>query len=132
MNMNSGVVISRADGRPMYLQILEQIKGRIALGDWPPGSELPSIRQLAAEIGVSVITIQRAYLELERAGVIETRQGRGSFVATVPELGPRLGDEELARHLDAAARLALRLRIDEEQLADRLREAARRLAREKT
>ena len=61
----------------MYLQIMEQIRHRIAVGDWQPGQEIPSIRALAVATAVSVITVKRAYLELERAGVIVTRQGKG-------------------------------------------------------
>ena len=78
---SSELLISQADRRPMYLQIMEQIRRRIAIGDWQPGHELPSIRALAAAVQVSVITVKRAYLELERDGVIVTRQGKGSFVA---------------------------------------------------
>ena len=64
----------------MYLQIIEQIRHRIAIGDWQAGQELPSIRALAAAVHVSVISGKRAYLELERDGVMVTRQGKGSFV----------------------------------------------------
>ena len=129
--MHSGIVISRADGRPMYLQILEQIKARISVGDWPPGSEIPSIRQLAAELRVSVITIKRAYLELEQEGVIETQQGRGSFVASALELVTRLGEEELAHHLDEAVRLGEQLGLEPKQLHERLRVAATRRKKER-
>src|SRR5580698_10299065 len=76
--MHSDIVISQSDGRPMYLQIMEQIKQRIAMGEWAPGSEIPSIRQLAVALRVSVITIKRAYLELEREGAIVTQHGKGS------------------------------------------------------
>src|SRR5260221_7792201 len=62
------LIISKADGRPMYLQIMEQIKQRVAVGDWARGAEIPSIRQLAVGLRVSVITVKRAYLELEREG----------------------------------------------------------------
>src|SRR5438874_283045 len=85
--MHSELTISQSDGRPMYLQIMEQIKQRIAVGDWPRGEEIPSIRQLAVSLRVSVITVKRAYLELEREGVIVTQQGKGSTVAPNPELG---------------------------------------------
>src|SRR5262245_30843291 len=106
MDMHStGFVISQTDGRPMYLQIIEQIKQRIAMGDWARGEEIPSIRQLAVALHVSVITVKRAYLELEREGVIVTRQGKGSTVAADPDLGPRLYEQELAQHLEGAARL---------------------------
>ena len=83
----------------MYLQIMEQIKERIGVGDWKPGDEIPSIRQLAINLRVSVITIKRAYLELEREGVIVTQHGKGSTVASNPDLRPRLYDEELANRL---------------------------------
>jgi GntR family transcriptional regulator len=58
--MHSHLVISQTDPRPMYLQIMEQVKHRIAVGDWQPGQELPSIRALAVAIQVSVITGKRA------------------------------------------------------------------------
>ena len=60
---------------------MEQMKHRVAVGDWKPGQEIPSIRALAVDLRVSVITVKRAYLELEHEGVIVSRQGRGSFVA---------------------------------------------------
>src|SRR5436190_102425 len=69
MGMHSDLVLSKSYGRPMYLQIMEQIKQRVAVGDWPRGEEIPSIRQLAVALSVSVITVKRAYLELEREGV---------------------------------------------------------------
>ena len=93
--MYSELLISQADRRPMYLQIMEQIRHRIAVGDWPPGRELPSIRALAASTQVSVITVKRAYLELEREGVIVTRQGKGSFVADSAGLRMQLQRDEL-------------------------------------
>ena len=127
--MHSGFVISRADGRPMYLQIIEQIKERIAVGDWPVGAEIPSIRQLAIALQVSVITIKRVYAELEREGVIVTQQGKGSSVAEAPSLG-KLYDRDLADHIDEAARLGMLLGLQPRQLASRLREAADRLSEE--
>ncbi len=121
--MHSAIVISQTDGRPMYLQIMEQIKRRIAVGEWAPGEELPSIRQLAVALRVSVITIKRAYLELEREGVIATQQGKGSIVAPNPGLKPRLYDEELAEHLEQAVRLGALLGLTPRELTARLDEA---------
>jgi GntR family transcriptional regulator len=123
--MHSGLVISHADPRPMYLQIMAQIQHRIAVGDWPPGYELPSIRALAASVQVSVITVKRAYLELERDGVIVTRQGKGSFVADGDGLSARLHRQELDAHLTAAASLGRLLGLTPDDLASRLRDAAR-------
>nr|PZN68487.1 MAG: GntR family transcriptional regulator [Pseudomonadota bacterium] len=109
----------------MYLQVKEQILHRIAAGDLAPGAELPSIRQLAADSRVSVITIKRAYLELELEGVIQTRQGLGSFVAENSGLDARLKEQELEGHLEAAARLAKLLDLSERELGERLRRALR-------
>ncbi len=119
--MHSGLLISHADGRPMYLQLVEQIQHRIAVGDWAAGHELPSIRALAAETRVSVITVKRAYLELERAGIIVTRQGRGSFVAERAGLGLELHRRELESHLAAAADVGRRLGWSADDLAEELR-----------
>jgi len=125
--MHSDLVISQSDGRPMYLQIMEQIRQRVAVGEWVPGEEIPSIRQLAVALRVSVITVKRAYLELEREGVIVTQQGKGSIVARDPDLSPRLFDQEFTEHLDQVVRLAALLGLTPEELAARLREASERL-----
>src|SRR5262245_17772695 len=100
--MHSPFVISQADPRPLYQQIKDQLRHRIAVGELKAGDEIPSIRQLAADIRVSVITIKRAYLELELEGVIQTRQGRGSFVSDKAQLGDTIREQELQGHLRAA------------------------------
>jgi GntR family transcriptional regulator len=122
--MYSELTISHADRRPMYLQIIEQIRHRVAVGDWKPGHELPSIRALAVATQVSVITVKRAYLELERDGVIVTRQGKGSFVADNVDLSTQLKHEELDEHLRAAAEIGKQLGLSGEDLAVRMRDAA--------
>ena len=132
MDIHSDLVISRSDGRPMYLQIMEQIKQRVAVGDWTRGEEIPSIRQLAVALRVSVITIKRAYLELEREGVIVTQHGKPSTVAADPDLRPRLYDQELAELLEQVARLGSLLGLTPEELTTRLREAAQRLMEEES
>ncbi len=121
--MASDFVISQADRRPMYLQIIEQIKRRIGVGDWSAGQPIPSIRQLAADLQVSVITVKRAYLELEREGVILTQHGKGSVVAPDGGLAVRLHEEDLAKHLEQAVRLAGLLGLRPKELEGRLREA---------
>lgn len=123
VDVHSEIIISQADGRPMYLQIMEQIKQRVAVGDWSPGQEIPSIRQLAVDLRVSVITVKRAYLELEREGVILTQHGKGSFVAPGTSVGPGLLEQELDKHLNQAARLAALLGLGPEEIAARLRAA---------
>jgi GntR family transcriptional regulator len=126
--MNGAFTISQSDKRPMYLQIMEQIKQRIVLGDWTEGQAIPSIRQLAVDLQVSVITVKRAYLELEREGVIVTQQGKGSHVASTAGLGARLRQQELEQHLEQATRIAAMLGIQPTELEDRLREAVDRIA----
>jgi len=125
--MNSSIVISQSDGRPMYLQIMEQIKQKVAVGEWAPGEEIPSIRMMSVALRVSVITVKRAYLELEREGVIVTQHGKGSIVAKDPGLGPRLYDQEFEEHLEQAVRIGTVLGLSGEQMALRLRESATRL-----
>jgi GntR family transcriptional regulator len=130
MGSASDFVISKSDGRPMYLQIMEQIKQRVAVGDWARGQEIPSIRQLAVALSVSVITVKRAYLELEREGVIVTQHGKGSSVAADPQIGPRLWEQELDQHLEHVVRLATLLGLSIDVIERRLREAAERMQEE--
>ncbi|MTV38024.1 GntR family transcriptional regulator [Duganella radicis] len=121
MYMKSGFVFSQTDTRPMYQQIMEQIKQRIAVGDWPPHTPLPSVRELAVEIKVSVITIKRAYLELAREGVIVTQQGKGSWVNDVLDMKV-LQREELMQHLEQAGKLAKSLGLPEEKILQLLKQ----------
>jgi GntR family transcriptional regulator len=114
------LILSQTDPRPMYLQILEQIRLRVAAGDLVPGDELPSIRQLAVALRVSVITVKRAYLELERAGVIVTQHGKGSRVAAAPQLDPARLELQLRELLAELWRVGARLGLTPEELAARL------------
>lgn len=118
----SEFVISQADGRPMYLQIIEQIKRRIAVGDWRAGHPIPSIRQLAVDLEVSVITVKRAYLELEREGVIATQHGKGSVVAARTDLASQIYEQELTKHLEQVVRLGQLLGLRMKDLQARLRD----------
>lgn len=75
------IILSNASPDPIYEQIRRQIQSHILKGDLKPGDALPSIRSLAQQLQVSVITTKRAYDELERDAFIETVSGKGSFVA---------------------------------------------------
>lgn len=75
------IIISNSSGKPIYEQITTQIKGMILSGVLKQGEALPSMRLLAKELRISVITTKRAYEDLERDGFIETVVGKGSFVA---------------------------------------------------
>lgn len=77
------IIISNSANEPIYLQIINQIKSQILTGDLKEGQALPSIRSLAKELEISVITTKRAYDELEKDGFIVTVAGKGSYVAPV-------------------------------------------------
>ena len=104
------IILSNTDSAPIYEQITRQLRAKIVSGELAAGQALPSMRLLARELRISVITTKRAYEELEREGLIVTQTGRGSFVA--PVSSERLREAQLRTvegHLtDAvqAARLA--------------------------
>lgn len=75
------ILISNASDKPIYAQIASQIQDAILSGELAEGAPLPSIRSLANDLRISVITTKRAYADLEEAGFIDTVQGKGSFVA---------------------------------------------------
>ena len=85
------IILSNTDSAPIYEQITRQLRAKIVSGELTAG--LPSMRLLARELRISVITTKRAYEELEREGLIVTQTGRGSFVAQVS--GARLREEQL-------------------------------------
>ncbi|WP_291573853.1 GntR family transcriptional regulator [Clostridium sp. UBA4548] len=76
------IIISNSSGEPIYEQITNQVKSAIMKGELSEGELLPSIRLLAKELQISVITTKRAYEELEREGFIETVPGKGSYVSS--------------------------------------------------
>jgi GntR family transcriptional regulator len=103
------IIISNSSDRPIYEQIATQIKTLIINGTLRQGETLPSMRVLAKELRISVITTKRAYEELERDGFIETVTGRGSFVAEknlelVREANLRSIEEKLTEVANIAAR----------------------------
>lgn len=105
----------------MYQQVVDQITIKVMAGDWPAGTALPSIRELASQSQISVITVKRAYQELERAGVIVTRQGKGSFVAESAEMPRALLNAEFEQHMQAMLLAATKLGLtleDIKQLLD--------------
>jgi GntR family transcriptional regulator len=75
------VVLEPRDPTPIYAQLDRGLRAAIATGRLQPGDQLPTVRQLAVELRVNANTVARVYAELERAGVLETRRGVGSFIA---------------------------------------------------
>jgi GntR family transcriptional regulator len=74
------IEINHKKGLPIYLQIIEQIKHLIATGKLSIGDQLPTVRMLAVQLSINVNTVAKAYTELEWTGIVETRQGIGTFV----------------------------------------------------
>jgi len=124
-------VILRVDpstALPVYEQIRAQIATMIATGTLEPGTQLPTIRQLAADLGLAKGTVSKAYEELMREGAIVSRGRHGTVVNRPPS---RLGARELARRLDeASTQFALEIRqlgVDDRTAHDHLDEALARL-----
>ena len=91
------IIISNASDKPIYDQIVSQMKALILTGELGEGQQLPSIRALAGDLRISVITTKRAYEDLEAAGFIVTQPGRGSFVAAQ---NPALVREEYLKKIE--------------------------------
>lgn len=105
-----------ADARPLYQQIVDEVRRAVVLGTLAPEDPLPSVRALAAELRVNPNTVQQAYRELERAGVAFSRRGQGTFVAR--PAGPESERETLLADVaERALRDARRFGIEPEELA---------------
>lgn len=101
------IIISSNTSKPIYEQITSQIKGMIMSGELKTGDAIPSMRALAKSIHVSVITVQKAYEDLQRDGFIETTVGRGSFVsASNKSFYQEEQQRKLEEHLQEAVDIA--------------------------
>ena len=108
------IIISNSSDEPIYLQIVNQIKEQIIRGELPDSQPLPSIRSLAKELNISVITTKRAYDELEKEGFIITVAGKGSYVAPINnemlrEAKIKMIEDKLTEAINAAKHLGLTL-----------------------
>jgi GntR family transcriptional regulator len=104
--MKGGVLaIDPDDATPIYVQLERAVRAAIAVGRLQPDDRLPTVRQLAVELRVNANTVARVYGELERAGVLETRRGIGSFVTAARAVARPA--EEKTRRLQAFARQVL-------------------------
>lgn len=116
------IIIRNTGGQPIYEQIYSQLKAQIIAGALSPGEALPSIRALAKDLKISVITTKRAYDELEAEGFLYTVAGKGCFVAEKNlDLIREQQLKELEDHLTAAAALAKTCALTVEELIDMLR-----------
>jgi GntR family transcriptional regulator len=109
--------LSDATGVPYYRQIVDQIGQLIRSGQLVSGTQLPSVRDLAAQLLVSLITSRRAYADLEAAGLIQRRQGYGTFVAEEITMASReQALTEAREHLSNAVGHAQRLGLDQSEV----------------
>jgi GntR family transcriptional regulator len=116
------ILLSNQSGPPIYQQIFDQVRDQILSGDLPPGTALPSIRALAKDLRVSVITTKRAYDELEAAGYLYTVPGKGCYVAQADTQRIREGYlTQIEDHLTQAISLARTCDLRQEELLDLLR-----------
>ena len=124
--------ISPNDGVPIYLQIVNQVKYLVASGRLAPGEEIPPIRVLAQQLLVNPNTVARAYLELERAGVVAKRQGSGTYVS---EAGSPLARRErmkiLTQRADTMLAEARHMNVELDEVLKLLRERHGILTRSK-
>lgn len=115
--------ISTGDGVPLYLQIATQVKHMVASGRLAPGDEIPPIRVLAQQLLVTPNTVVRAYLELEREGVVQKRHGSGTYIS---ESGSPLARKArlkiISERIDALLMEASHLQVEPEELIRLIKE----------
>lgn len=124
------ISLSEASGVPFYRQVQDELADRIRSGQLPPGAPLPSIRELAASTLVSAITIEKAYEELERMGLVRSHQGRGTFVADHgADASRRALHAEILANVDALVARAAEAGIAEADLDEAIEAAKQRAYR---
>ena len=117
------IVLNTTDARPIYVQIMDEVRRALVLGALRPEDPLPSVRQLAGDLRLNPNTVAQAYRELQREGLIYVRRGQGAFVADRPAAAP--DRDLLVREVAARALLdAHRHGLSAEDLIAAIREAA--------
>ena len=112
------IKIDYRDARPIYEQIVDGVETLALRGALPAGSQLPSVRQLAMELSINPNTIQRAYVELERRGVIYAAKGRGNFISDETAALCKRRLDEIGAQVHALADQARALGAKEEQIRE--------------
>lgn len=114
------IALDTSDPRPIYIQIMDEVRRGLVLGTLAPDEPLPSVRQLASELRVNPNTVSQAYRELERQGVVEARRGQGTYVVQTSVNGSQR--KALARSVATRAlRDAHRHGLDADELIDAIR-----------
>jgi GntR family transcriptional regulator len=109
--MTMNLEIDFRSGIPIYLQVVERIKERLAAGQLKPGDQLPTVRALAQELRVNFNTIARSYRIMDESGIISTQQGRGTYILEIPT--PQVAE---SIRLNALEELTRRYLADAERL----------------
>jgi len=111
------IQIDQASNRPVYQQIIDQVKREIALGHLAKDDKLPTVRQLAARLVINPNTIAKAYRQLEQQGIIVTRPGAGAFVARLDnQLSESVRKKILCRQIELVAVEAVHMQVDKNRL----------------
>ncbi len=123
------IKVSSGNEAPIYQQIVNQVRYLVASGQLEPGDELLPIRSLAADLVINPNTVARAYMELERAGVVIKRHGAGTFVADrPPAMSAKHREMVLGKRLDALLAEARQLGVDREALIALLERRAAKMS----
>ena len=119
---NFQFVLDMRSEAAIYVQIVEQVRQRVATGELQPGDQLPTVRQMATDLRVNFNTVARAYRLLDEAGLISTQQGRGTYIwegpteETLKQLKKKSLEELARNYLDEASRLGYSLEDALEEL----------------
>jgi GntR family transcriptional regulator len=125
------IQLSQASGIPYYRQVVDQVAQLVGAGQLDAGTRLPSVRELSSQLLVSLITVRRAYSDLEAAGLIVRKQGQGTFVAeTARAPSRRYAQEEARHHLAEALARARRVGLGGDELRSFLEKLLAREASE--
>ncbi len=117
--------LNQTSGVPAYLQIVQQVEQALRMGTLRPGDQLPTVKQVVAEVTVNPNTVTKAYRELEHAGLVEGRQGVGTFVLRRPHGPPPEEQMRLARGLERWVETARAAGVDDQAMEAMLRSLLR-------
>jgi len=125
------ISVASDSAEPLYYQIEVQLRALILSGQLPEGTLLPSIREFAQELSCSVITIRRVYQDLENEGILRTRQGTGTFVASVgADVRESFRTDAVLAAMKEAVATGLRVKCTEEELRGLFEQALREVSGE--
>jgi DNA-binding transcriptional regulator YhcF (GntR family) len=118
--------LSSVSGVPAYLQIVQQVERALRMGMLQPGDRLPTVKEVVADVAINPNTVLKAYRELEGRGLVEGRQGVGTFALRRPDGAPPETHARLARSLDRWVRTAREQGLDDAAIQALLRSAVQR------